>query len=371
MSAEAAEWLARIRGLGLTRPVGILNVCGGHERTLSTAGLRQVLPGQLRLIPGPGCPVCVCPEADVRHAMALAGARDLTLCTFGDMLRVPVVAPRGEPRSLEQVRAAGGDVRPVASPLEAVRLARSLPRRRVVLFVAGFETTMAPLAAVVAQGLPDNLLLLTAGRRTWPAVAMLLATTEPGFDALVAPGHVATVMGSTEWRFVVQRHRMPVAVAGFTPASLLAAIYSVCRQRLEGRPFLDNCYPEAVRVAGNPGARRLLDRVFRVESAHWRGIGEIAGSGLVLRRRWARHDARLQLPHPDTESGRESDMPPACECARVVLGRLYPSDCPLYGRACTPRAPVGPCMVSDEGACRIWWSTRTAPGRISEGSVPG
>ncbi len=199
--------------------------------------MRTALPKQVELIPGPGCPVCVCPEEDVYEAIRLALHEDVLLVAFGDMLRVPVNVAKGEPRSLEQARAAGGDVQPIASPLEAVAIAQRHPRRQVVFFAAGFETTSAPVAAMMAAGVPDNLSILLSGRRTWPAVAMLLDSGEARFDALIAPGHVATVMGPEEWSFVVDRHAMPAAIAGFNPESLLAAIYSVLRQTIEGRPF--------------------------------------------------------------------------------------------------------------------------------------
>jgi hydrogenase expression/formation protein HypD len=164
-------------------------------------------------------------------------------------------------------------------------------------------------------------------------------------------------MGPEEWSFVPERHGIPTAVAGFSADSLLAAFYSVLRQHLEDRPFLDNCYPEVVRPGGNPTAQRLLDQVFEVTDANWRGIGVIPGSGYSLRPAYAAHDARLQLPdHADASRRRAGQMPPGCDCARVVLGKRYPDQCRLYGSACTPRQPVGPCMVSDEGACRIWWS---------------
>jgi hydrogenase expression/formation protein HypD len=210
---------------------------------------------------------------------------------------------------------------------------------------------------MLAQGAPENLLVLLSGRLTWPAVAMLLADGEPGFDALVGPGHVATVMGTEEWRFVAERHSLPAAIAGFTPDSLLAATYSVLRQRIEGRCFLDNCYPGVVRPGGNPAARRMLAQVFDVVDANWRGIGTIEGSGFRLRSAYAAHDARLALPsYAETARKRVGEMPPGCDCARVVLGQRYPNECRLYGRACTPHTPIGPCMVSDEGACRIWWA---------------
>ncbi|MFO1427642.1 MAG: hydrogenase formation protein HypD [Steroidobacteraceae bacterium] len=233
MSSSAATWLERIRALPLERRVRILNVCGGHERSISMAGLRKALPPLVELIPGPGCPVCICPEEDIYEAIQMARFDGVTLVAFGDMLRVPVNAPRAEPRSLEQARAAGADVRPIASPTEAVAIARQDAARPVVFLAAGFETTTAPAAAMLAQGAPDNLYVLMSGRLTWPIVAQLLDSGEVAFDALVAPGHVSTVMGPEEWQFVVDRHGLPAAVAGFSPESLLEATYSVLRQHLE------------------------------------------------------------------------------------------------------------------------------------------
>ena len=355
--SEARHWLEHIRALDLPPRVRIMNVCGGHERSITMAGLRGALPGAIELIPGPGCPVCVCPEEDIHQAIQLALHEGVILVAFGDMLRVPVNVRKSEVRSLVEAQAAGADVRPIASPADAVQIARDHPGRPVVFFAAGFETTTAPVAAMLAEGVPDNLSVLLSGRKTWPAVAMLLESETPGFDALIAPGHVSTVMGPEEWSFVVERHAMPAAVAGFTPESLLAAIYSVLRQHLSGERFLDNCYSGVVRPGGNPTAQRQLDQVLEVRDANWRGVGVIPASGFALRPDYAAHDARLLFPsHEDASRKRAGEMPPGCDCARVVLGRIYPDECRLYGKACTPRNPIGPCMVSDEGACRIWWA---------------
>ena len=358
MSRSAAEWLDALRGLGVDAPLRIMNVCGGHERSISVAGLRTIIPDNIELVPGPGCPVCICPEEDVYEAIQIALNEDVTLVAFGDMLRVPVNVPKREPRSLEQAKAAGADIRPIASPTEAVRIAMQDPERKVVFFAAGFETTTAPVAAMLAEGAPDNLLVLLSGRLTWPAVAMLLDSGKPGFDALVAPGHVSTVMGPEEWEFVVRDHDIPAAVAGFTPDSLLAAMYSVVRQLRDGRHFLDNCYPQVVKPGGNAVARGQLAEVMDVVDANWRGIGVIPGSGYALREAYAAHDARRHFrSYADESRKRVGEMPPGCDCASVVLGKVYPNQCRLYGKACTPRKPIGPCMVSDEGACRIWWSS--------------
>lgn len=356
--SEAADWLARIHALKLRGVVRVLNVCGGHERSIGLAGLRSVLPANVELIPGPGCPVCVCPEEDILASIQLAGRPGTILVAFGDMLRVPANVARGELRTLAEAGASGADVRAIASPAEAVAIARANPARQVVFFVAGFETTAAPVAAMIQEGLPDNLSLLMAARRTWPAVALLLNVDRPGFEGLIAPGHVATIMGAEEWRFVVEEHGIPTAVAGFTAASILAGLYSVLCQIAETRVALENCYGEFVRPGGNRTAQACLAAHFDDVDGTWRGIGTIAASGFGLQPRWSSHDARQLFP--DCLEGarrRVGDMPPGCDCASVVMGRIAPIDCRLYGRACTPRAPVGPCMVSDEGACRIWWAS--------------
>ncbi|MGE4482830.1 hydrogenase formation protein HypD [Acidocella sp.] len=353
--STARQWLARIAALPLREPVKVMNVCGGHERSLAMLGLRAVLPDMVKLIPGPGCPVCVCPEEDLADAIGLALSGQATLAAFGDMLRVPINAPKGEIRSLAEARAAGADIQPVSSPQEVLALAKAAPDRPVVFFAAGFETTTAPVAAMLAQSVPENLSVLLAARLTWPAVDMLLNTDATALDALIAPGHVAAVMGAREWGFIPETYHLPVAVAGFSGNSLLAALYSVLRQKLENRPFLDNCYAELVQPEGNPRAKALLAEVMQVEDATWRGIGTIPASGFALRGAWRRFDARARFNLAALPRRHAGGMPPGCDCAAVVLGRKQPDQCRLYGRACTPRAPVGPCMVSDEGACHIWW----------------
>jgi len=357
MAETARDWLQRIRALPLPPRVKIMNVCGGHERSITMAGLRSALPENIELVPGPGCPVCICPEEDIFEAIQLSLHEDIILVAYGDMLRVPVNVRRCEARTLEEARAKGADIRPVSSPQEAARIARDNAGKPVIFFAAGFETTTAPTAALLVEGAPDNLFILLSGRLTWPAVAMLLESDTPGFEALIAPGHVATIMGPEEWEFVIKRHGIPAAVAGFTPESLLAAMYSTLRQLLEGKRFLDNCYPEVVKPGGNRTAQRQLQQAMDVTAANWRGVGIIPASGFAISHGYRAHDARLAFPrYADDARKRAGEMPPGCDCARVVLGKIYPNECRLFGIACKPRHPIGPCMVSDEGACRIWWS---------------
>jgi hydrogenase expression/formation protein HypD len=275
---------------------------------------------------------------------------------FGDMLRVPVNAPKSEVRSLEGAKAAGAQVIAAASPRDAVEVARRNPERAVIFHAVGFETTLAPISAAVVEGLPDNLFLLMSGRLTWPVVAELLASDDVSLDALVAPGHVATIMGAMEWAFVPRSHGIPAAIAGFTPESLLEAIYTVARQAIDKIPNLSNCYSLAVKDEGNALARAMMDECLEVVDANWRGIGVIENSGFALKGKYAAHDAFRKFPVLENGRRRAGLMPAGCDCAKVVLGKIAPNECVLYGGACTPSSPVGPCMVSDEGACRIWWT---------------
>jgi len=317
MTQTANQWLERIRSLPQERTIKIMNVCGGHERSITMAGLRSALPDTIELIPGPGCPVCICPEEDVFEAIQLALNEDIILVAFGDMLRVPVNVKKNKTRTLAEARAQGADIRPIASPTEAVKIASENSEKPVVFFAAGFETTTAPVAAMLVEG----------------------------------------VMGPEEWQFITKKHNMPAAIAGFSTESLLAAMYSVLRQLTESRYFLDNCYPDLVREGGNKAARKQLAEAFDVNDANWRGVGIIADSGFFLSEKYKRYDARRQFPsYADDARKRAGEMPPGCDCAAVVLGKIYPNQCRLYGKSCVPRNPIGPCMVSDEGACRIWWA---------------
>lgn len=354
---DAAHYLQQILLLPApSSPVRVLNVCGGHERSIAQMGLRSLLPDWIKLIPGPGCPVCVCPEEAIYGAIRMALEHPLTLLAFGDMLRVPVNARSKEADSLAAARAQGADIRPIASPLEVLNIARQLAPRPVVFFAAGFETTMAPVAAMLNDArLPANLFMLVAGRRTWPAVELLLKAGKAPFEAMIAPGHVAAIMGANEWRFVAQQYGIPVTVAGFSDDSLMAGLYSVLNRALRHEAALDNAYPAVVKPDGNPQAQTQLNTAFRIETASWRGIGQIEQSGFELAERHAERDAMQHFPVAiETRKG-AGQMPAACECAAVLLGQILPSACPLYGKPCTPEKPVGPCMVSDEGACHIWW----------------
>jgi len=330
------------------RPVKIMHVCGSHEHTLSRWGLRTLLPEGLELIAGPGCPVCVCPVHEIREALELA-RRGVILATYGDMMRVPT-----RHGSLAEIRAQGGDVRVIYSATEARELALAHPDRAVVFFAIGFETTAAPSAALLSQGdLPDNFSVLVSHRLTPPAMVQLLESGEVQVDAFIAPGHVSTITGAEAWGLFPKQYHRPTIVAGFEPVDVLLATWMVLRQLNRGEAKLENEYTRAVPRAANPRAKAALEQVFEVRPSWWRGLGELPASGLALKPEWAHLDARQR--HGVRFEPEEEELPRGCACNRVMLGQLTPPECALYGRRCTPAAPYGPCMVSQEGTCYIWY----------------
>ena len=376
---SAMNWLSRIHDLieqfpKTSQPIKIMNVCGGHERSIAQEGLRQALPAHIELVPGPGCPVCVCPEEDIHLAIQIALKTDAIVVTFGDMLRVPVNVPKNECRTLEEARALGGNVKAIASPLEVLHLCQQYPDKDIVFLAVGFETTMAPISALFsntefsktpfssspssnANTSLNRLKIILSGKLTWPAVEMLLHDEEPGFDALIAPGHVCTIMGYQEWESASLDYHIPTAVAGFQSDSLLAAFYSVLKQLVEGKATLSNCYPAVVSRQGNTKAQEMLCQHFSVGSSQWRGIGDLPDSGYHLEETLQKFDAKSHYSDLAADSRkRAGEMPHGCDCNKVILAKCKPNECRLYGKACTPSNPKGPCMVSDEGACRIWWS---------------
>ncbi len=279
-----------------------------------------------------------------------------------------------KPRSLEQAKAAGADIRPIASPIDAVRIANEHPDRLVVFFAAGFETTTAPVASMLAEGVPENLLVLLSGRLTWPAVALLLDSGTPGFDALIAPGHVSTVMGPEEWEFVVDKHDIPAAIAGFTPASLLAAMYSVLRQLSEDRHFLDNCYPEVVRPGGNLLARRQLSQVMDVVDANWRGIGVIPKSGIRAARsvRRARCAQTIPVLRGCSRASALARCRPAVIARRSCSAKSIPTSADFMARPAHRgnRSVLAWCRTKARAASGGRRVTATTSGRAAARGVP-
>ena len=354
MKTDAQQYLNKIQQFSNTRPIRILNVCGGHERTIANGGLRSILPQNIQLIPGPGCPVCVCPNEVINQAIKLAQADNIILACFGDMVNVPVNNKKGDIQSLAEARALGANVFPVASPQEVIHLAQNNPDKTIVFFVAGFETTMAPIAAMLSHNTQNNIKYLIAGRKTWPIVSDLLASGDHNLDGIIAPGHVATIMGSKEWDFVPKQFDIPCVIAGFTTDNLLKSIYELIIQILNDNVELKNCYPQMVKPHGNALAQKTLKKYFQIYDATWRGIGLVKQSGYQFKPAYQHLDAANILPQ-NIQPINKSDLPASCDCAQVVMGKQQPTQCKLFNKPCTPKHPIGPCMVSDEGACHIWW----------------
>jgi len=327
------------------RPLTFMEVCGTHTMAIYQNGLRSLLPPNLRLISGPGCPVCVTPVGYVDHAVALARRPETVIATFGDMVRVP-----GSSSSLLREQARSAEVRIVYSPLDAVALAERRPEREVVFLGVGFETTAPTVAGALLEARRRNLgnFSVLCAHKTMPeAMAALTADPDLGVDGYLCPAHVSTVIGADAYRPLAQEHGVPCVVTGFEPIDILQGMAMLTRQALTGEARVENEYSRFVRPAGNPKAQALLAEVFTPADAEWRGLGTIPGSGLALRRAWAELDAARKLP-VDVEPPHE---PAGCRCGEILKGQIGPRECPLFGKACTPESPVGACMVSSEGTC--------------------
>jgi hydrogenase expression/formation protein HypD len=334
----------------VTRPWTLMEVCGGQTHTLIRQGIDQVLPPEVELVHGPGCPVCVTPLALIDEAIAIAARPDTIVCSFGDMLRVP-----GSTTDLFGARATGGDVRVVYSPLDALEIARRTPDETVVFFAVGFETTAPANAMAVLQadrlGI-ENFALLVAHVLVPPAIAAILVSPGNRVQGFLAPGHVCAIQGWTEYETIARDFRVPLVVTGFEPLDLLEGIRMLVTQLEEGRHEVENQYVRAVARAGNIPARTVVEEVFEPCDRAWRGIGVIERSGLRLRERYARFDAELRVPRPDGVPASESEV---CISGEVLIGRARPHECPAFGTACTPETPLGAPMVSSEGACAAYF----------------
>jgi hydrogenase expression/formation protein HypD len=347
----ARALLARIKSAA-TRPWTLMEVCGGQTHNLMKFGIDRALPQGIELVHGPGCPVCVTPLETLDRAMEIAGRPGVIFATFGDMLRVP-----GSRETLFHVKARGGDVRVVYSPLDALKMAIAHPDREVVFLAVGFETTAPTAAALVREGHRrnlGNLSLLVSHVRVPPAMEAILAAPGNRVQAFLAAGHVCTIMGTEEYGPIAARFNVPVVVAGFEPVDLLEGILRAVKQLESGRAEVENAYARAVRPEGNASALAALDEVFEVIDMPWRGIGVVPRSGLGLRPEYARFDARLRF---------KSDLPPSlepeeCQSGLVLAGRLEPDACPMFATVCTPDRPLGATMVSAEGACAAYYRYR-------------
>lgn len=361
---DLQEWRdpGRVRALAreirevVTRPWRLMEICGGQTHSIMRYGLDRLLPREVELIHGPGCPVCVTPLEAIDQALELASRPGLLFASYGDMLRVP-----GSRDSLQQVKARGGDVRVVYSPLDAVRLARENPHREVVFFAIGFETTAPANAMAVEQarrlGL-QNFSVLVSHVLVPPAIEALLADPDCRVQGFLAAGHVCTVMGLEAYRPLAERFRVPIVVTGFEPVDLLKGIRDCLLELEAGRHRVLNPYARVARAQGNPAARALLEKVFRCEDRAWRGIGVIPKSGWGLSEAYAAFDARRRF----TLRTGPAPEPPACRAGEVMQGRLKPPACAAFGGSCTPEHPLGAPMVSAEGACSAWYRYRRAAG---------
>ncbi len=349
--ALAARLLERIHAT-VTRPWALMEVCGGQTHTIIRHGIDQLLPEQVELIHGPGCPVCVTPLEMIDKALEIAARPGVIFCSFGDMLRVP-----GSGSDLFQVRAAGGDVRVVYSPLDAVRLAQHNPAKQVVFFGIGFETTAPPNAMTVYQarklGL-KNFSMLVSHVRVPPAIEAVMQSPHCRVQGFLAAGHVCSVMGTEEYPALADRYRVPIVVTGFEPLDILEGVRRTVEQLERGEHTVENAYPRAVRPEGNTAARAMLADVFEVVDRAWRGIGVIPDSGWRLSARFREYDAE----HRFDVGGINTVESAECRSGEVLQGQLKPHECEAFGTACTPRTPLGATMVSSEGACAAYYLYR-------------
>ena len=329
------------------RPVNLMEVCGTHTMAIARSGLKRLLPDSVHLLSGPGCPVCVTPPQVIDTVLSLSERSDVTIATYGDMIRVPG-SRRGE--SLAARRAAGARVEIVYSPMDALDLAAADPEREVVFLGVGFETsapgTAAAIRAAKELGL-KNFSVFPMLKTVEPALRALLAAPDFNVQGFLLPGHVATIIGTAGFRYLAEEYHTPGVVSGFEPEDILLSVYRLLCQARDGRAEIENEYTRAVAENGNPLALGMMAEVLAARDEPWRGLGVIPGSGLTIRQPFEKYDAqkKFRLHYADAEP------PTACRCGMVMQGKLEPGACPLFGTACLPEDPVGPCMVSSEGAC--------------------
>lgn len=332
-----------------TRPIRLMEVCGTHTVAIFKAGLRQMLPPEVELVSGPGCPVCVTPNEFLDTAIAYSRQSGVIITTFGDMLRVP-----GSSSSLAAEKMAGADIRLVYSPLDSLEIATANPTKNVIFLAVGFETTAPTAAATILaaeQAGLTNFFVLSAHKIVPPALRALLDSGEVQVDGLILPGHVSAIIGEEPYRFLTEEYRTPAVITGFEPLEILQAVYTLVKSIYLDESRLDNQYRRVVKPEGNPVARAVLGRVYGEADAAWRGLGIIPVSGLTLRKEYQHFDARTQIPVA-VEATRE---PVGCRCGEVLRGIIRPEVCPLFRQVCSPENPVGSCMVSVEGACAAWY----------------
>lgn len=332
------------------REIKLMEVCGTHTVSIAKNGLRGVMPEWLTLLSGPGCPVCVTANHDIDTAIAIAQRPDVTLTTFGDMMKVP-----GSYSSLTREKAEGRDVRIVYSPLDALALAAKEPERQVVFVAVGFETTVPLIAAAILRAQEAGLTNFSvfSSHKTVPAaLGALVNDPDVKVDAFILPGHVSTIIGLEPYRFLAEEYHVPGVISGFEPIDILQAIWMLVQQIMEGRAEIEIGYRRGVEPEGNVTAQHMVEQVFQPCDADWRGIGVIPGTGLELREEYAAFDATKRFGTIDVPEPKEIK---GCQCGDVLRGIVLPFECKLFARACTPEHPVGPCMVSSEGSCAAYY----------------
>jgi hydrogenase expression/formation protein HypD len=331
------------------KPIKLMEFCGGHTVAIFKHGLRQLLPNNIEMLSGPGCPVCVTASADLDKAIAMGRMPGVIITSFGDMVRVP-----GSRSSLQKAKAEGADVRIVYSAQDALAIARENPRKAVVFIGIGFETTAPTIAASILQAEQEkinNYYVLSLHKVCPPIMKAILDLGEVRLDGIICPGHVSAVIGSRPYRFLADDYHIACAVSGFEPVDILLAVDSLVEQIESGQPKVDIAYRRGVKPEGNPAALSLMEKVFKIGDANWRGIGTVPESGLVIRPEYEKYDADKHFKMM-AEPARE---PRGCICGSILRGVSTPLECKLFRGTCTPEHPVGPCMVSSEGSCATYY----------------
>ena len=344
--ATLAEEIAK-KSLGTE--LTFMEVCGTHTMSIFRNGIKDLLPENIRVLSGPGCPVCVTPNRTIDQAIAIVRLNEVCVCSFGDMMRVP-----GSYSSLQQERGRGADVRVVYSATDAVEIAERNPDKKVVFLGIGFETTTPTVASSIKDSFQKNLknyFVLPAAKLIPPAIKAILDSGETKIDGFLLPGHVSVIIGRKPYEFIAEKYGIPCTIAGFEPTDILYAILRLVEQVNSGNPTVENCYKRSVKENGNELAKDLMNEVFEVCDSEWRGLGIIPDSGLKVREEYKELDA-LRNIEVEVEDTREN---PDCLCGNVLRGVASPLDCALFGGICTPENPAGPCMVSSEGTCAAYY----------------
>ena len=340
----AEKIVEAIKKLSSGKKFRFCHICGTHEYSITRNGLRSMLPENVEVVAGPGCPVCITPTGELDRAIHLAN-EGIILTTFGDVVRVP-----GSSSSLGEARANGGLVKMVYGPQDAIDIARKNPKKEVVFFATGFETTAPTTASVIMNKPPKNWSALVVHRTIPPAMEFMVGVGENRFDGFIAPGHVSTIIGTKPYELFPRTYQMPTVVAGFEPTDVLMSILILIKQIKEKDFKVTNEYTRLVTEEGNPKALAAMDEAFEEVGGNWRGIGRIPGSALQIREKYSDYDASLKY---DIDIGDTQELDPKCSCHLVIVGKVYPQDCVMFARGCTPTKPKGPCMVSNEGTCHI------------------